>query len=355
MQVGYDQHNWPARCFVCLCCLLVSVQLVLLACASLRASLCVRLRLCVPAQCCAQYPRSGAGAAAIAALVTCLKDDGVTTDDLAHGDTKYMGVCLAPEAASPRTRAAAISHARVHTHSPPAGSDAGAPAAGPAKSPPLVRFRARALPLVHHSPPSLRLPAAARVRRCAWRVHRTCALAAVPYPVPERCDGGAAGGGRSGGSGSGVLPCAGVHLSVLATPRPCSQMRAARGVHRLASPPALSTSAGASSGGGGGGGGNGGGDDGDGAPPARVHRRLDLRVLPASAAACALAYFTGPAAFNVAMRAAALKRGLSLSEYALHKLAAPGGGGGGGDGPRYGAEVRRVMCLAAAGACSGLD
>lgn len=51
-----------------------------------------------------------------------------------------------------------------------------------------------------------------------------------------------------------------------------------------------------------------------------VHRRIDIRFVPYNSFGTALLYFTGSRDFNTQMRSAALKRGLTLSEYGLFKL-----------------------------------
>ena len=52
----------------------------------------------------------------------------------------------------------------------------------------------------------------------------------------------------------------------------------------------------------------------------RNHLQVDVRLLPRSSYGAALQYFTGSKMHNVALRQRAIKRGLSLSEYALLRL-----------------------------------
>ena len=51
----------------------------------------------------------------------------------------------------------------------------------------------------------------------------------------------------------------------------------------------------------------------------RLHRRIDLRLVPFNSYACAMLYFTGSDTFNVKMREKAIKMGYTLNEYSLRK------------------------------------
>ena len=53
--------------------------------------------------------------------------------------------------------------------------------------------------------------------------------------------------------------------------------------------------------------------------PNKLHRRLDIIVVPYDEYACALVYFTGSAHFNRSLRHLAKKCGMSLSNHALRK------------------------------------
>ena len=52
----------------------------------------------------------------------------------------------------------------------------------------------------------------------------------------------------------------------------------------------------------------------------RSNLQVDVRLLPRASYGAALQYFTGSKHHNVALRQRALKRGLTLSEYALARL-----------------------------------
>jgi DNA polymerase beta len=54
-------------------------------------------------------------------------------------------------------------------------------------------------------------------------------------------------------------------------------------------------------------------------------RRIDIRMIPIKSYYSAILYFTGPVELNTAMRRAAIKRKMLLSEYGLYKLDREGG------------------------------
>uniref|UniRef100_A0A914VLV9 DNA polymerase n=1 Tax=Plectus sambesii TaxID=2011161 RepID=A0A914VLV9_9BILA len=54
--------------------------------------------------------------------------------------------------------------------------------------------------------------------------------------------------------------------------------------------------------------------------PARIHHRIDVRLIPHDEYFCGLLYFTGSDEFNRQMRATALDKGYTLNEYCIRKL-----------------------------------
>jgi DNA polymerase/3'-5' exonuclease PolX len=51
-----------------------------------------------------------------------------------------------------------------------------------------------------------------------------------------------------------------------------------------------------------------------------IHRRIDIRFVPANSFGSSLMYFTGSKTFNTTIRTACLKKGYTLCEYGLFKI-----------------------------------
>lgn len=58
--------------------------------------------------------------------------------------------------------------------------------------------------------------------------------------------------------------------------------------------------------------------------PPRIHRRIDIRIIPKDQYFCGLLYFTGSDTFNQSMRAKCLEEGFTLNEYTLKKMGSTG-------------------------------
>ncbi|KAI6645745.1 DNA polymerase beta-like isoform X1 [Oopsacas minuta] len=58
--------------------------------------------------------------------------------------------------------------------------------------------------------------------------------------------------------------------------------------------------------------------------PTRIHRRIDIRIIPKDQYFCGLLYFTGSDTFNQSMRAKCLEEGFTLNEYSLRKMGSTG-------------------------------